>query len=81
MGGSRTVTPDCANQDLTKRHWIDGGYMKHYLILAALLLAAFCLEIAGMATGAVVLMCAGVMLELCFWFNLFQKRRQRSHVI
>jgi hypothetical protein len=54
--------------------------MKHMLVLMALLLAAAAFYIAGSATGIVVLVGIGVLLELGFWFGIIQKRRGKKQL-
>ena len=55
--------------------------VKHYLVLAVLLIAAVGFYIAGSVSGALVLTCLGVLLELSFWFGLIQTRRDKSQAI
>jgi hypothetical protein len=55
-----------------------GKQMKHMLVLMVLLLAAAVFYIAGSATGIVVLVGIGLLLELGFWFGIIQKRRGRN---
>jgi hypothetical protein len=52
--------------------------VKHYVVLAVLLIAAVGFYIAGSTSGALVLTGLGVLLELSFWFGLFQRRRAKS---
>lgn len=52
--------------------------MKHALVLIVLLLAAGVFVITGSATGAVALVGIGLLLELGFWFGVFQRRRHRE---
>ncbi|WP_161596199.1 hypothetical protein [Rhodanobacter glycinis] len=54
--------------------------MKHALVLMVLLLAAAAFYIAGSATGAVVLVGIGLLLELGFWFGLIRRPRSKSRV-
>ncbi|MGC1549219.1 MAG: hypothetical protein WA777_11890 [Rhodanobacter sp.] len=55
--------------------------MKHYLVLAALLISALGCYIAGSAGGGIAFICLGVLLELSFWFRLFQRHRNRSQPV
>jgi hypothetical protein len=55
--------------------------MTHYLVLIALLIAAFGFYIAGSATGAIALTAVGVLLELSFWFGLIKGHRHKSQSI
>jgi hypothetical protein len=41
--------------------------MKHFLLLAAALIAAIACYAAGFETGAVVLIVGGALFELAFW--------------
>jgi hypothetical protein len=52
--------------------------MKHYLVLTALPISAVLFYTLGSIVGATSLICVGVALELGFWFNLFNRRRQKS---
>jgi hypothetical protein len=51
--------------------------MKHYLILALLLVAAAVCYVVGLINGSIGLSAAAALLELSFWSRLF-KRRQRT---
>ncbi|HTV85258.1 MAG TPA: glycosyl transferase family 39 [Dyella sp.] len=50
--------------------------MKHYLMLAVLLLAAVACDAVGLVNGSIGLYAAGALLELSFWFRLFKRRHQ-----
>ena len=55
--------------------------MKHYVVLAVLLIAAVGSYIAGSVSGAIVLTGLGVLLELSFWFGLLQRHRAKSRTV
>jgi hypothetical protein len=55
--------------------------MKHYLVLIALLIAAFGFYLAGSATGAIALAAVGALLELSFWFGLIKGRNNKSQSV
>jgi hypothetical protein len=52
--------------------------MKQSLVPVLLVLVAMGSYIAGSVTGVMILIGAGVVLELAFWFGLVQRRRAKG---
>jgi hypothetical protein len=55
--------------------------MKHYMVLSLLLAAAMACYVLGIASSAIALLAAGVLLELGFWYSLIRRYRGRSQAI
>jgi hypothetical protein len=51
-------------------------YMKHYLVLVLLLIAAIGFYIAGSVASSLLLIGAGAIFELTFWFGLLKPHRK-----
>jgi hypothetical protein len=50
--------------------------MKHYLILALLLIVAVGFYFAGMVNGSIALFCVGALFELSAWLRLLKRHRK-----
>lgn len=52
--------------------------MKHYLILALLLIAGLNFYMAGIISSSILLLCIGAFLEMNVWKGLFRRHRKRA---
>jgi hypothetical protein len=59
-------------------HAYFGGYMKHYLLTVAILVAALALYGIGMASGALLLFAVGAGCELWFWVRVLGRRKNHG---
>ncbi len=48
--------------------------MKHYLLTAAILVAAFVFYSIGLVSGALFLFAGGAVFEFWFWVRIFDRR-------